>query len=205
MSARGDAARRRRWGEKDNNDAKQLEAMLESWLSVLPDDLCDQLEAGLHNIFGSRLGKQSLNSTPAERKQVLDLIEQINLSLATGHDQGVIQPGHEENSMSLEQALAANTAALEANTAALLKSGGAGTTSTKSTKTTTDKPKSTKTREELAAVMDKVKAAKGTPVAKGLIVEFGKPADGKLANVPEENIDALFAAAEAKLAEEEDM
>lgn len=204
MSGRGDAARRRRWGDKDHNDAKQLEAMVDAWLGVLPADLCIRLEEGLMAIFGERYGAYALNSTREERARVLDLIEQINLTLAAGHDQGDHQPGHEESSMSLEQALAANTAALEANTAALLKAAGStggGTTKASGSKKeeTASKPKHS--REELAALMGKVKADKSKEVAQALIKDHS-PETGKLADVPDDKIDALYAAGEAKLKEE---
>lgn len=204
MSARGDAARRARWAARDKQwEAAQLEAALDSWLTSLPPHLIQRLHDELFAIFGQRYRSSNpLNATVEERDRTLALLEEINRTWDAGHDPSDSQPGHEENSMSLEQAIAANTAAVEALTAAIKAGGGASTSgkAPKETKTA-DKVKPAHSREELAAMMGKVKAEKGAEVAKALIKSDGK--SDKLAEVAEENIDALFAAAEAKLAEEE--
>lgn len=126
----------------------------------------------------------------------------------------VSTPGHEENTMSFDKliadhtaALIANTAALEANTAAVKAGGGASTKTsakdkppTKEKEAETSKPKHS--REDLAAIMGKIKAKKSSEVAKELIADVG--GSDKLALVAEDKIDALYAAAEAKLAEADD-
>lgn len=107
--------------------------------------------------------------------------------------------------MSLEQALAANTAALEANTAALKGGAAAGKTEAAAGKTEAAakgkaSPKEKKpehTRAELTAVMNELKEAKGASVAKGLIKEVS--GSEKLAEVPDSKIDALFDAAKEAL------
>lgn len=160
---------------------------------------------GMQAIYGRRLSNlATLNSTPEERARTKALLHEINLAWDAGHDPSDSQPGHEENTMSIEKALADLTAAVEANTAALKAGGGAAAT-TKVAKETkeTKVAKPTHTREELAAIMGKVKAEKSSDVAKALILSDGKSA--KLAEVAEENIDALYAAAEAKLKEEDEM
>lgn len=110
--------------------------------------------------------------------------------------------------MSLEAALAANTAALEANTQAILKGGTAAASTAAAGKTAkagkaeTAAPASKHTREELAAALNSLKEAKGAPVAKALIKSVGGV--DKLADVPEAKIDALFDAAGEKEVEEDD-
>lgn len=210
MSARGDAARRARWAAKDKQwNAAQLEAALDAWLTSLPAHLVQKLNDDMLAIFGKRYRSSSpLNATVEERDLVraaLEKIEEINLAYDAGHVEGDSQPGQEENSMSLEQAIQALTAAVEANTAAVKAGGGASAGgTTKSTKPPKDEVKKpTKTREELAAVMGKVKEAKTKEVAQALIKDVGK--SDKLAGVAEELIDELFAAAEKKLAEEDEM
>lgn len=210
MSARGDAARRARWAAKDKQwNAAQLEAALDAWLTSLPAHLVQKLNDDMLAIFGKRYRSSSpLNATAEERDLVraaLEKIEEINLAYDAGHVEGDSQPGQEENSMSLEQAIQALTAAVEANTAAVKAGGGASAGgTTKSTKPPKDEVKKpTKTREELAAVMGKVKEAKTKEVAQALIKDVGK--SDKLAGVAEELIDDLFAAAEAKLKEEDEM
>ena len=204
MSARGDAARRARWAARDKRwEDAQFESALESWLVALPEHLCDQLENDIRAILGERYGKAQMSTTADERKRIVAVITKINLAWAAGHDSGVHQPGHEESSMSLEQALAANTAALEANTAAILKA--AGSTGTTKGGTTTKKDdaaaKPKHTREELAALMGKVKAEKSKEDAQALIKQFSTET-GKLVDVPDDKIDGLYAAGEAKLKEE---
>lgn len=211
MSARGDAARRARWAAKDKQwNAAQLEAALDAWLTSLPAHLVQKLNDDMLAIFGKRYRSSSpLNATAEERDLVraaLEKIEEINLAYDAGHVEGDSQPGQEENSMSLEQAIQALTAAVEANTAAVKAGGGAsagGTTTTKKETKKEEVKKPTKTREELAAVMGKVKEAKTKEVAQALIKDVGK--SDKLAGVAEELIDELFAAAEKKLAEEDEM
>lgn len=109
--------------------------------------------------------------------------------------------------MSIEQALAALTAALEANTAAL---GGAKAAPAAGK---TDKPAAGKaaaaayepkhTKEEMQAALAEVKEKAGTPAAKEIITEIGKAA--KMAEITDPKIiDACYAAAKAKLAEAEE-
>ena len=109
--------------------------------------------------------------------------------------------------MSLEQKIEALTAAIEANTAALKAGGGAAASTSKATATKTTKEEKPKapahTREEMAALVRKVKAEKGEDAAKGIIKEVGGVE--KLADIPDAKIDAVFDAATEKLAEEEDM
>lgn len=121
--------------------------------------------------------------------------------------------------MSLEQALAANTEALLANTAALLAAKGTASTGTASTGTAStgetaaktpktpktpkeEVVKATKTREELAAAMGAYKEKFGTPKAKEIILGTGGAE--ALANVSEDKIDALFAAATKAVEEAEE-
>lgn len=130
-------------------------------------------------------------------------------------------------------ALQANTAAVEANTLALKSGGTVNTISTgsddgaakaksdadaaaaakaKADKKAADakakadaeaKPKAKRTREELASAMGLMKEKKGTPAAKALIKEVGL-SEG-LANVAEENIDALYDAATKAVADDEEV
>lgn len=110
--------------------------------------------------------------------------------------------------MSLEQALAANTAALEANTAALLGAAGKTTTTGKTTADKTEKAgkteksssKSKHTKAEMQAALNDVKEQKGTAVAKKLIKEAGFD---KLADVTEDKFDELYDAAKAELGDGE--
>jgi hypothetical protein len=107
--------------------------------------------------------------------------------------------------MSIEQALAALTAAVEANTAAL---GGAKTAAPAASKPAAEKstaktyePKHAK--EEMQAALAEVKEKAGTPAAKEIITEIGKAT--KMAEITDPKlIDACYAAAKAKLAEAED-
>lgn len=113
--------------------------------------------------------------------------------------------------MSLEQAIAENTAALK-ELAAALKAGGtatgdAGTKDTKSTKDTKTKETTTKskayepkyTKAQAQAAANEVKDTKGVPAAKALIAELGY---AKLAEIEKpEDIDKLYEAAKAILGE----
>lgn len=109
--------------------------------------------------------------------------------------------------MSLEQALAENTAALKALTAALSKSGVASSTgSTTSTGKTGDgdgkkyTPKHTK--EEMQAAMAECKEKCGMDVAKKIRAEVAKV--DKLAELTDpKTIDAVYDAAKAAIAESE--
>lgn len=113
--------------------------------------------------------------------------------------------------MSLEQALAANTAALEANTAALLgkgagASGSAGTTTTATT-TTGKGGKGGKTayeaqhtKAEAQAIANKVKDEKGVETIRALIKKLGYD---KLADIAKaEDLDKLYDACEAELGDD---
>ena len=115
--------------------------------------------------------------------------------------------------MSIEQLIAANTAALEANTAALLKAGGGsakgdakGETTGKSEKTETKSTKTTKTayepkhtKAEAQAAANELKEEKGVAAAKAVIKELGFE---KLADIEKaEDIDKLYAACKAALGE----
>jgi hypothetical protein len=109
--------------------------------------------------------------------------------------------------MSIEKALADLQAAIEANTAAVLGKAGAAaeTTTVKTTKTeATAKPgKTTKvvkegpSREEMQALLTRVKEEKDAATAKGLIKKFGKVE--KMAEIGEDRIEAVFNAAKALL------
>lgn len=112
--------------------------------------------------------------------------------------------------MSLEQALAENTAALQALTAALSKGG---TAATGSADTKADKPKADKptkaayeakhTKEEMQAAMQEVKEKCGMEAAKKIRAEVAKV--DKLAEVTDPKvIDAVYEAAKAAVAAKED-
>jgi hypothetical protein len=108
--------------------------------------------------------------------------------------------------MSLEDKIEALTKAVEASTAALTAGGAApaATTTAKAGKTkTTETTAPTTTREEMVAALNEVKEKKGVSDAKALIKDVGK-AD-KMADISDKLIDAVFKAAQAKLAEEEGM
>lgn len=112
--------------------------------------------------------------------------------------------------MSLEQALAANTAAIEALTAALQAGGSvpAATTTEKPASTgkttraaagkTTKASKPAHTPEECQAVLIKIKDEHGIEHAKEILAEHGID---KMANIKADQADAVFASAEAKYAE----
>jgi len=106
--------------------------------------------------------------------------------------------------MSLEQAIAANTAAIEALTAVMSKGGAAATTT--STKATKDKPaayEAKHTLEEMQAAMNDVKEKCGKDKAIEIRNNVGKVA--KLADVKDAKvIDDLYEAAKAALKEAEE-
>lgn len=92
----------------------------------------------------------------------------------------------------------------EAEAAAWLTGGKpSGSTANATSTKAADKPSGPKHhREQLAAAMDKLKAKTSPDVCRALIAEaVGKPS--KLAEVPEDKIDAVFDAATKKLAEVE--
>lgn len=107
--------------------------------------------------------------------------------------------------MSLEQAIAANTAAIEALTAVMSKSGGAATTTTTSTKGK-DKPAAYEAKhslEEMQAAMNDVREKCGKDKAIEIRNNVGKVA--KLADVKDAKvIDDLYEAAKAALKEAEE-
>lgn len=112
--------------------------------------------------------------------------------------------------MSLENAIAALTAAVEANTAALSKGGGASTSSgaekseaktEKKTKLAAYEPKFTV--EQMQALMTDVRQKIGMPKAKEIRDTIGKVESIKDITDPKV-IDAVAAAAEAALAEHEE-
>lgn len=110
--------------------------------------------------------------------------------------------------MSIEQKIEALTAALEANTAALKAAGGttaaapAATKPAAAAKTVKEpaKPACVNTREAMQALLKKVKEEKSADDAKGIIKEVGGVE--KMADIPEDKIDAVFDAATAALEEE---
>lgn len=119
-----------------------------------------------------------------------------------------------EYHMSLEQALVDATAAMTALTAALLKGGAVAAASTdaaaapaaakagkKAAAAAPAAPKNEHTREEMVAVLGEVKEKFNTEAARALFVN-DKVA--KMAEIPEDQIDVVYAAAKAKLTEEED-
>lgn len=110
--------------------------------------------------------------------------------------------------MSIEQALAALTAAVEANTAALKAGGGAAAATAKADKPAKEKaePKgytAKHTKEEMMTVMNEVKEKIDAATAKGIRDEVGKVS--KLSElVDAETIDKVYDAAKAALAKAED-
>lgn len=120
--------------------------------------------------------------------------------------------------MSIENALASLQAAVEALTAkidgASVKASGSAATETK-TEAKAEKAATTKaakaapakkgplnTREAMQALLSKVKEEKGAPAAKAIITETGGVA--KMAEIPEDKIDAVFDAATAVLEADDD-
>lgn len=116
--------------------------------------------------------------------------------------------------MSIEQALATLTAAVEANTAALLKAGGAPAAAPaaadaeapkrgRPAKTETTPPakpaKPAHDRNAVNAALEELKEAHGVQAAKDIITKIGKAA--KRADIPEENLTAVYEACKAKMEE----
>ncbi len=116
--------------------------------------------------------------------------------------------------MSLEQAIQALTAAVEANTA-LLKGASVTKSVVKEDAPAADrpvkpakppkveekvKPKSEFTREQMQAALSSLKEANGAPAAKAVIKEFGKV--DKMADIADDDIDAVYIAATSALEEE---
>lgn len=107
--------------------------------------------------------------------------------------------------MSLEQALAENTAALQALTAALSKGGTAATGSAdaKADKATKAAYEAKHTKEEMQAAMQEVKEKCGMEAAKKIRAEVAKV--DKLAEVTDPKvIDAVYEAAKAAVAAQDD-
>lgn len=110
--------------------------------------------------------------------------------------------------MSLEQAIAALTAAVEANTAAILKGGSAPAAAPAPAPAAKAKaePKGYEakhTADEMKAVLTQVKETLGTPIAKAIIKDVGGV--DKLAEITDPKvIDACYEAGKAKLKEAED-
>lgn len=123
--------------------------------------------------------------------------------------------------MSLEQKIEALTAAIEANTAALLKSGGKPAAAAKTDSDDAEKPaaaakktakpakvESEHTREEMQAALGELKEATDAATAKAVISKHGGVA--KMAEIPDDKIDAVYEAAKKALedaagGEDEDM
>ena len=111
--------------------------------------------------------------------------------------------------MSLEQKIEALTAAIEANTAALLKSGAkpaaAANTDSEDEKPAAAAKKTTKpakvesehTREEMQAALGELKEATDAATAKAVISKHGGVA--KMAEIPDDKIDAVYEAAKKAL------
>ena len=160
-------------------------------------------------------------------RKARDYYESNTNSVLSGQPDAVSSTDRKENLMSLEQALAANTAALEANTAALLKgavaavvTGEKATTTTTTTTSTgtgsTAKEKATPAKEKATATKEKTAASKHsredmvaalTEVKEKFDVEstralFQKHAE-KMKDIPDSAIDEIYLAAKEKLAEGE--
>ena len=156
-------------------------------------------------------------------RKARDYYESNTNSVLSGQPDAVSSTDRKENLMSLEQALAANTAALEANTAALLKgavaavvTGEKATTTTTTTTGSTAKEKATSTKEKATATKEKTAASKHsredmvaalTEVKEKFDVEstralFQKHAE-KMKDIPDSAIDEIYLAAKEKLAEGE--
>ena len=151
-------------------------------------------------------------------RKARDYYESNTNSVLSGQPDAVSSTDRKENHMSLEQALAANTAALEANTAALLKGAVAAVvTGEKATTTTTGstaKEKATSTKEKGTPTKEKTAASKHsredmvaalTEVKEKFDVEstralFQKHAE-KMKDIPDSAIDEIYLAAKEKLAE----
>ena len=153
-------------------------------------------------------------------RKARDYYESNTNSVLSGQPDAVSSTDRKENLMSLEQALAANTAALEANTAALLKGAVAAVvTGEKATTTSTGstaKEKATPAKEKATATKEKTAASKHsredmvaalTEVKEKFDVEstralFQKHAE-KMKDIPDSAIDEIYLAAKEKLAEGE--
>ena len=156
-------------------------------------------------------------------RKARDYYESNTNSVLSGQPDAVSSTDRKENHMSLEQTLAANTAALEANTAALLKgavaavvTGEKATTTTTNTTSTgsTAKEKATPAKEKATATKEKTAASKHsredmvaalTEVKEKFDVEstralFQKHAE-KMKDIPDSAIDEIYLAAKEKLAE----
>ena len=151
-------------------------------------------------------------------RKARDYYESNTNSVLSGQPDAVSSTDRKENHMSLEQALAANTAALEANTAALLKGAVAAVvTGEKATTTSTGstaKEKATPAKEKATATKEKTAASKHnredmvaalTEVKEKFDVEstralFQKHAE-KMKDIPDSAIDEIYLAAKEKLAE----
>lgn len=112
--------------------------------------------------------------------------------------------------MSIEQAIAANTAALTALTAALIATtnlapGAAADTGKPAGKPAAGKPAAEKpkgaSREEMQAALTEVKERFGAADAKAIVSEVGK--SPKMADITDKLIDAVYKAAKAKMADDE--
>ena len=156
-------------------------------------------------------------------RKARDYYESNTNSVLSGQPDAVSSTDRKENHMSLEQALAANTAALEANTAALLKgavaavvTGEKATTTTTTSTGSTAKEKATPAKEKATATKEKTAASKHsredmvaalTEVKEKFDVEstralFQKHAE-KMKDIPDSAIDEIYLAAKEKLAEGE--
>ncbi len=112
--------------------------------------------------------------------------------------------------MSIEVLIANLTVALNENTAAHKAAGGATSTPAADKpkaekpaakdKPAADKPKHT--REEVTAALTEVKEKKGAPAAKTIITDIG--GTEKMKDIPESKFDAVYEAAKAAVAEDDD-
>lgn len=108
--------------------------------------------------------------------------------------------------MSLEQALKENTEAMLALAAALKACGTATATpakTAKETKPAKEAKASEHTREEMQAALTTLKEKTDGPTAKAIIKKHGGVE--KMADIPDEKIDAVYAAAVEALPPEDDM
>jgi hypothetical protein len=105
--------------------------------------------------------------------------------------------------MSLEKAIADLTVAIQENTAALKAGGGKAAASSGGETTANTKPKgetkpsSKHTRAEMQAALSELKEKKGTEAARTVIKDVGGA--GKMAEIPEDKIDAVYDAAKKAL------
>ena len=108
--------------------------------------------------------------------------------------------------MSIEKAIAENTAAVEKLTAAILattKLAPTGATEGKPAGKPAGKPDAAPkaSREEMVAALKELGESKGAEVAKEIIKSVGKSA--KMADIKDAQVDATYKAAKAKLEEED--